>query len=354
MPEAKKDRRAAQVKCLVWDLDNTLWDGTLAETDDVRLREEARCLILELDRRGILQSIASKNNHELAVSKLVEFGLDEYFLYPQIGWGPKSEGIQRIVEALNIGADAVAFIDDQEFERDEVRHSVPQIRCFDAAELNRLSGIDAFVPPSITSDGSARRLMCMSQMRRNQAEAEFHGTPQEFLATLNLVLTIERASAEDLARAEELTLRTHQLNTTGRTFSRDELSFFRTSPDHLLLMASLVDRYGTYGRVGLTLLECTPEDWTIRLFITSCRVMSRGIGGVLLNWIAAKASQEGVRLRGEFIPTERNRVMEITYRFANFREVGRADGVVILEHDSCRIQPSPAFMKILAADDVRS
>src|SRR4051794_12119354 len=93
---------ATTVKCLVWDLDDTLWQGVLLEGDTVRLREEIRKAIVELDARGILQSVASKNDHGPAWARLEELGIAEYLVLPQIGWGPKSAAIRRIVERLDI------------------------------------------------------------------------------------------------------------------------------------------------------------------------------------------------------------------------------------------------------------
>ena len=111
-----------KIKCVVWDLDNTLWEGILQEGDNIVLKEEAAAVIKELDKRGILQSVSSKNDYESAKEKLEEFGLWEYFIYPQINWNPKSEAIETIAKSINIGIDTLAFVDDQEFEREEVSY----------------------------------------------------------------------------------------------------------------------------------------------------------------------------------------------------------------------------------------
>ena len=98
-------------------------------------------------------------------------------------------------------------------------------------------------PRFITEDSKVRRLMYLSDIERNKQETEFVGPTEEFLASLGMELTISEAQEDDLQRAEELTVRTHQLNTTGYTYSYDELNFFRCSKEHLLLVASLIDRY---------------------------------------------------------------------------------------------------------------
>jgi HAD superfamily phosphatase (TIGR01681 family) len=115
--------RAQKVKCVVWDLDNTLWDGILVEDgpEQITLRPEALQAIKALDERGILLSIASKNDHSNAWSAIQKFQLQDYFLNPAINWGPKSESIRRIANELNLDLDTFAFIDDSETERRELK-----------------------------------------------------------------------------------------------------------------------------------------------------------------------------------------------------------------------------------------
>lgn len=335
-----------KIKCVVWDLDHTIWDGVLLEDRQVSLRPGIVELIQTLDARGILQSIASKNEHATAMQKLTQFGLADYFLYPQINWNAKATAIEEIAKAINIGLDTIAFIDDQPFERDEVRFSWPMVRCFDAADLGQLLALPAMQPKFITRDAQMRRQMYLSNIIRERAEKSFEGPQTAFLASLSMRLRIFPAQEEDLQRAEELTVRTNQLNATGYTYSYAELNQFRQSPHHQLLMASLEDTYGTYGHIGLALLECTPSCWTIKLLLMSCRVLSRGVGGVLLTHLLQSAKAQGVRLQAEFVPTDRNRMMNITYRFAGFEEVAQQGAVQIFEHPLDNIQPFPDYMQI--------
>src|ERR1700722_11190853 len=107
--------KKGQVKCVVWDLDNTVWDGILLEGGDVRVRPEAASLIRTLDQRGILNSVASRNDQGAAMAALERAGLAEFILCPQISWNPKSDSVAAVASALNIGLDAIAFIDNQGF-----------------------------------------------------------------------------------------------------------------------------------------------------------------------------------------------------------------------------------------------
>jgi FkbH-like protein len=342
----KKQEAQKNIKCVVWDLDNTLWNGVLLEDTHVLLQDKIVNIIKTLDNRGILQSIASKNDYALAMNKLQEFGLQEYFIYPQINWNYKVSSLQEIAKLINIGIDAIAFIDDQLFELEEVKFSLPDIYCINASELTNLLDMPEMHPRFITEDSKNRRLMYISDIQRQNAEKKFVGASTEFLATLQMNFTISSAKEEDLQRAEELTVRTNQLNTTGYTYSYDELNYFRQSENHKLLIASLEDKYGSYGKIGLALIECQANLWTIKLLLMSCRVMSRGVGTVMLNYILKLAKENNVILYSEFVSNNRNRMMYIAYKFAGFKEIEKKGDLIILKNEQNQIQPFPKYMKI--------
>lgn len=344
--EVPPGERRTIVKCVVWDLDNTLWQGTLLEDAEVRLNEQVVRIIHELDRRGILQSIASKNDHDRAMQQLEALGLSEYFLYPQITWSAKAASISRIAELINIGLDTIAFIDDQPFEREEVSFSLPRVLCLDVADLDTLLDRPELMPRFVTEDARNRRHMYRSDLARKAAEEVFVGPQEAFLATLDMQLTIAPVQEADLQRAEELTVRTNQLNTTGYTYSYDELNTFRQSDRHMLLAAMLDDKYGAYGTIGLTLIECDRELWVIKLLLMSCRVMSRGVGTIMINHILRLAQQAGVALRAEFIANNRNRMMYITYKFAGFKEIERRGDITIFENNLRHIQRFPEYVRV--------
>ncbi|MFI6499673.1 HAD-IIIC family phosphatase [Nonomuraea typhae] len=338
--------RQGRIKCIVWDLDNTLWDGVLLEDEEVHARESIVEAIHELDRKGVLHSIASKNDRDTALEKLRVLGLDKMFLFPQIGWNAKSESIKKIAKALNLGLDAFAFVDDQPFELAEVTHEVPEVTCVDVLELHEALERPEFQPRFVTDESALRREMYQGQIARDELESEFVGTNEEFLASLEMSFTIAPAQRADLQRAEELTVRTNQLNSTGRTYSYEELDELRESPDHLVLVASLTDRFGSYGKIGLALVEKGEDVWRLNMMLMSCRVMSRGVGMVLLNHIMRLAAGAGAAVRADFVETGRNRMMQITYAFAGFREVSRDGSHVVLEADLSVVQPPPAYVRL--------
>lgn len=334
------------LKCVVWDLDNTLWSGVFTEVPEVILRDRVTALIRWLDERGVLNSIASKNDPGDALAILERHGLREYFVSLQIGWGLKSDAIRRISEDLNLPPDSMAFVDDQAFERDEVRSQWPQVKCFDVSELDQIRAAVTEAGLTVTEESRTRRSMYMAESTRKQAESEFVGSNEAFLASLRLQLTFKAAEHADLERAHELTIRTHQLNSTGRTFSFEQLVGFIQSPTHDLVIAGLADRYGKYGTIGLALIERSACLWTVKLLIMSCRVLSRGIGSLFISFIMLRARDNGVRLRAEFVKTEKNRIMYVTYRFMDFREVATIDDVLVLETGFDNLQSIPDYIRV--------
>lgn len=308
----------ATVKCLVWDLDNTLWQGTLLEDDQVVLPDAVRELIATLDSRGILQSVSSKNDYDLAWAKLEALGIAEYFVLPQIGWGAKSHSVRTIAERLKFAHGTIAFIDDQPAERAEVTFHLPDVRCYAADQVLALAELPEFSPETVTVDSRRRRQMYQAGFQREAEQAAFSGPDEEFLRSLKLEMSIERATGEQLSRVEELTLRTSQMNATGVHYSDATLRGLLADPGHEVLVTAMADRFGPHGAVGVMLLATRPDVWHLKLLATSCRVVSFGAGAAILNWLIDEAAQAGTHLVADFRRTDRNRMMEIAYRFAGF------------------------------------
>ncbi|MBY0596364.1 HAD-IIIC family phosphatase [Bacillus bingmayongensis] len=338
-----------KVKCVVWDLDNTLWEGILLESDEVKLKESMKEILTQLDERGILHSIASRNDKQTVLNKLKEFGIDHFFLYPEINWNAKSTSIDKISKNLNINKDTLLFIDDQVFEREEVQSVHPTITCWDAKNYKDLIEDIRLKPDFITEDAKRRREMYLEDDCRKKDEDSFEGPSEQFLAGLNLKFSIMHAEENDLRRAEELTVRTNQLNTSGYTYDYKELNHFRVSDSHILLICELDDKYGSYGKIGLSLIEEKNNAWHIKLLLMSCRVMSRGVGTILLTAILNEAKKQGKKVFADFKQTDRNRVMYITYKFANFREVSSdAEGYILFENDLNQLQAYPPYVEVVS------
>lgn len=340
-----------KIKCVVWDLDNTIWDGVLLEDSNIKVKKDVVEIIKELDNRGILQSISSKNDFKLSKEKLQEFGLWDYFIYPHISWNTKSEAVADIAKCINIGIDTLAFIDDQEFEREEVKYSTPEVLCIDALKLDNILELDELNPRFITSNSKNRRKMYQNDIVRNDIEKNFKGTKEEFLETLEMKLKISYAKVEDLQRMEELTVRTHQLNSTGYIYSYEELKEFIELDNYEVLVAQLEDKFGEYGKIGIALIEKNDKIWELKLLLMSCRVMSKGVGNVLMNYIINKARDNNVILRAQFVPTEYNRIMYITYKFNGFKEFSQENNLIILEADMSYERQIPKYLSLIGIEE---
>jgi FkbH-like protein len=332
---------SALIKCVVWDLDGTLWPGVLAEGDAPTLRAGIAALFEALDARGVLQSVASRADAD-ALDALARLGLRDYLLAPQLGPAPKSGALIEIARALNIGVDALLLIDDDPFERAEVQHALPAARALDAAALDQLLALEGI--PQRALPGPRRRLLYQTEALREAAQRAFEGTPAAFLQTLDQRLLVRRARPDDLARAQELTERTHQLNATGLVLSAAALEARCARADALVAVAELRDRFGDLGVIGLAVADLTPARWTLRLLLLSCRVMSRGLGGAFLWALLKHARAAGAALELRFVHQPRNRPMWLALRLAGLREVGRdGDQLLLAAPDDLQAPPTPGL-----------
>jgi FkbH-like protein len=302
--EAGTAHPVPKVKCVVWDLDNTIWRGTLAEdgVEGLTLDLRAKSLIEELDRRGILQSIASKNDPEPALEALQAFGIREYFLYPQISWSPKSGGVERIAGLLDIGLDTFAFVDDQAFERGEVGEKLPQVAVFSETDLPKLLEDARFDVP-ITPESAARRSMYQAEEKRKAHFEVAAGDYVGFLRECDIVLDAFPLSPENTERAHELSQRTNQLNVSGRRYSRGELMAMQAPTATFLF--SCRDRFGDYGTIAMCVLN--RDNAEIESFMMSCRVQRKRVEQAIFSWLARQCRARGfAALTVQYRKTKRN------------------------------------------------
>ena len=302
---AREGTSGTAVKCVAWDLDGTLWQGTLSEDgeDGLTLNAKAVDIVKELDRRGIVNSISSRNNPAAALAALKKFGIEEYFVFPQISWGPKSEGIRNLAKEMNIGLDAVAFVDDREEMRGEVRANAPEVRVFAAAEMGGLLARPEFNPP-VSAESGNRRASYRAEMARRGAAKSF-GDYAAFLADSGLQFELLPVEGDAVARCRELVQRTNQLNLTGRRY--DEVGFAALLRDADCRAVRVWDRYGNYGIVGFVAMKGVH----IVELCFSCRVAEKGIEKRVLEKIAA-----GRKLTADIVETSRNgKIREIVKEF---------------------------------------
>jgi len=309
------------IKCLIWDLDDTLWQGTLSEDGEVTLRPGVREVLRTLDHRGILQSIASRNDPDRASQKLAELGIDHFFLYPQFGWGSKTDSVRKIAQEMNIGTDSLAFIDDNPYERYEVSTYLPEVYVYEADAAAELPEHPEF-QFAISEESSKRRQQMMSRWERNTAEQRFCGTREEFLHSCDMKLSVRDARSGDLLRMVELASRTTQFNNLVQAPTTAFIQSYLVSEGKSIYVGQMKDRFGDHGIVAMALVHVHDSAAEIELFCISCRMEGRGIGTAFLGAVLSRMHQDRPRLTEavcRYRSQKRNRAALLLLRLLGFR-----------------------------------
>jgi FkbH-like protein len=284
---AKKPSKGASVKCVIWDLDNTLWNGILAEDgpDKIALKPGIIDIIRSFDERGILQSVSSKNDYDNAMEALKQFQIDDYFLYPQVSWQPKSKGVGEIARHLNIGMDSILFVDDSQFERDQVTAVHPLLRTVDALHYRDLLQMNE-CQGAVTAESKVRRKLYQIEEARQDAVEGFGADYIAFLRDAKINVSIRPMMEDNLERVHELTQRTNQMNFSGNRYSREVLRSIAANPLLETYVLSCEDRFGSYGIIGFCIIDSREPRMTDLMF--SCRVQSKRVEHAFLSHILRK------------------------------------------------------------------
>ncbi|HEV2395497.1 MAG TPA: HAD-IIIC family phosphatase [Candidatus Sulfotelmatobacter sp.] len=324
-----------RVKCVVWDLDNTVWDGILVEDglENVRLKPGIIEVLKVLDSRGILNSIASKNDPEDAHSALKKFGIDELFLCPQVSWSPKSEALQTISRKLNIGRDSLLFVDDSPFELEEVKARCPDVFRVNAKEYLRIPALDE-CQGEITSESAKRREMYRVEADRQAAADSYGDNYTAFLRDCSIHLNIRSMDESNLDRVHELTQRTNQMNFSGNRYTRDMLKEIGQSAHLDAYVLDCEDKFGSYGIVGFCVIDNREPRLVDLMF--SCRVQSKRVEHAFLtHMIRQYISESGRDFYASYRRTPRNAVPGRVFTEVGMREIGISEGVItfVFEND---------------------
>ena len=346
----KSNTGIPMIKCLIWDLDDTLWQGTLSENWDVIFTEERRQLLRRLDELGILQSIASRNDADLVFRKLDELGIRSFFLYPQCSFGPKSESIRTIVAALNIGADSAGYIDDNPFELFEVQYFLPEVHIYRAEQTMNLLEYPEFRQNIATREASNRRRMMLARERRESAERQFNGSREDFLKECRMELSVVLAQTGDMGRIWELALRTNQMNNMKGALDDTAVLDYIQNPAKRIFVARLTDRFGDHGIIGACFLEIINPVIIIGLFCISCRIEGRGVGVSFLGEVINRVQGEypGMKeVQCLFKPSDRNRPALMLLKILGFKRAERKEDYDIYSLPLPRMIEPPEWVRVM-------
>ncbi|MFI0428393.1 HAD-IIIC family phosphatase [Mariniflexile sp. HMF6888] len=275
---------AKKIKCIVWDLDNTIWSGTLLEDgiENLKLKEGIKDILNQVEQKGIVNSIASKNNFDTAMAALKHFGIDDFFLYPKISWLPKSKSLKEIAFDLNIDINTFLFIDDSEFERNEVEMTLPQVRLMDAIHYQMIPDLDE-LQIQITDESIKRKTFYANEAIRRKISDNYEGDYLDFLYSCNIKLEIESLKEEHFERVYELTQRTNQMNFSGNRYTKVDISNIYDDADLSSYILRCRDRFGDYGIIGFGIIKKSKNQLIDLMF--SCRIQSKRIEHAFLTYI---------------------------------------------------------------------
>ncbi|HEY0801261.1 MAG TPA: HAD-IIIC family phosphatase, partial [Steroidobacteraceae bacterium] len=352
------------IKCVVLDLDNTLWGGVvgddglegigLGDLDEGGAFHALQCYLRDLWRRGILLAVCSKNNEAIARRVFAEHPAmvlkEEHIAVFVANWEHKAGNIARIRETLNIGYDSMVFLDDNPFERNLVRQMIPEIVVPELPEdpalyVRALAELNLFETSSASGLDAQRTAMYQDQAKR-EAERQQVGNLDDYLRSLETSALFSRFEPQTLGRIAQLIQRSNQFNLTTRRYSESQCeALMRDEAGIFPFSITVQDRFGDFGLVNVVVLRKADKVLKIDLFLMSCRVLQRGVEQFAMNKIFDLARQHGFELvEGRYIPTAKNVMVKDFFEKFGFEKTGdEADGSVWTLATS-RYVPSTVFV----------
>ena len=261
-----------KVKLVVWDLDETFWQGTLTSEVPIEPLEKNFEIVRKLTDAGIINSICSKNDFQPVKEKLMAWNIWDYFVFPSIDWTPKGERLKNLLTDMGLRAENVLFVDDSASNLGEAKFYLPEIMTLDAKNLDELYiAVDSLK----ISDAEHKRLNQYKILEKKQSEKKSSASNEEFLRNANIQLAISYDCKKNLDRVAELVARTNQLNYTKLRDSKSELEKLIDDEKYNCALIFVRDKFGDYGAVGFYCLD-TLEN-RLHHFLFSCRILGMGV-----------------------------------------------------------------------------
>ena len=353
-------------KCIVLDLDNTLWGGIIGEsgienislgpTPEGRPFLEFQQILLSLFKRGIILAINSKNNLDDALSAVRNHPhmilREKHFAAIRINWDDKVANLRSIADELNIGLDSMVFFDDDEVNREMVRRFIPEVTVVEmpkdpALYVIELMGLTHFDSLTLTEEDRKKGAMYSEDKKRREV-AEHATDLTEYLGKLEICVCVSWVNKNVVPRVSQLTQKTNQFNLTTRRYTEVEILNFVESDNFRVISVHYSDKFGDNGLTGLAIVEIEDGcNWRIDSFLLSCRIIGRGAEDALLAYIVSEAKKEGAKsLCGEYIPSKKNTPAQQFYENNNFSKSVNMGDMEIWEYDLAEDFPFPDFIRL--------
>jgi len=313
-------------KCIVLDLDNTLWGGVVGEDgfDGIHLSSkspgnafvEFQRHLLSLHERGIILAINSKNNEDEAMKVIREHPdmilREEHFSCFRINWKDKVTNIKEIASEINIGLDSIVFFDDDPRNREFMKESLPEVLTIHLPKdpsfySPTLMSLTDFNVMKITEEDKKRGKMYQQQLNRTKL-LNTSNSLQDFLNELNIIVKIKQNDKFSIPRISQLTLKTNQFNLTTKRYQEEDIKNFSQNNDIIVGSAEVEDKFGNNGITGAFIIKKNnPKEWNIDTFLLSCRVIGRGVENAIMSHILNEAKNQKIeRVYASYIPTKKN------------------------------------------------
>ena len=316
-------------KCIVLDLDNTLWGGIVGEDgfDGIELGDtpngkafvEFQKELLSLWNQGIILAINSKNNFDDAMKVISEHPnmilREKNFANIQINWDDKAINIKKIADEINIGLNSIVFFDDDKINCERIKQEFPEVLTVnlfgDPSQFSTiLKELNDFNVLQRTTEDKKRGEMYSQQRERKNLERNVSNL-DDFLNELDIRVKIKKSNDFLIPRISQLTLKTNQFNLTTRRYQEEEIRNLSNDTNFSVGCAQVLDKFGDNGVTGVYIVKKNETYWIIDTFLLSCRIMGRGVENAILSQILKEAKLNGVEeLRAEFIPTSKNKPAE--------------------------------------------
>ena len=324
-------------KCLVLDLDNTLWGGVIGddglggieigkETAAAEAYTEFQQFVKGLKERGIILAVCSKNDHKYAAEGFSHpdsvLKYDDFSAFVA-NWNPKHENIRHIASTLNIGIDSLVFIDDNPVERDMVRAQEPAVTVPEfgnnvAKYIDILDKTGLFEVVSISSDDLQRSSFYSKNVERTNLQHTYENYC-EYLFSLEMRAEIKSFEKIYYERIVQLINKSNQFNVTTRRYTLDEVVEVVNSGNYIHLYGRLVDKFGDNGLVAIVIGEVRRRELHVDLWLMSCRVLKRDMELAMLDELVLCAKQRGVTaIFGYYYPTPKNSMVENLFKEFGF------------------------------------
>ena len=302
------------VKCIAWDLDNTLWNGVFSEIGEkVTINETALAAIKLFDSRGIINTVVSKNDNFIIQPFLEKIGVYDYFVLPTINWKQKSDNLKIIAASLNLSLDSLAFVDDDCHELNEVKYNCPGVRLFNADSISWLEALPEFNPPTSVFSNK-RREHYKTELLRQESYNNSDKSFSEYIKALRIncrIVPISTNCTDEYKRSFELLSRSNQYNLRTRRYSLQEYRMLISNPTIDCFAVYAEDRYGDYGVVCFFSLSFERQICHILDLVFSCRISRKGVEVEIVKSIQHYAHFKGAScLHALLIRTPKNMPLE--------------------------------------------